>query len=55
MIFTKTFYGCKKGDIYPTMFKVGEKCPEELVKAAEKAGVLEKPKARGKANADKAK
>lgn len=55
MVFIKTFYGCKKGDIYPTMFKAGDKCPEELVGAAQAAGALEKPKAKGKPNADKGK
>jgi hypothetical protein len=41
MEFTKPFNGCKKGDIYPTAFAVGDECPVELEAAAAEAGAIE--------------
>lgn len=38
--FIKKFSGVKNGDIYPTEFKVGQKCPKELIAGAEAEGAL---------------
>ncbi len=40
--FTKAFRGVKKGEIYPTQFKVGDECPPELESAAKSLGVIGK-------------
>lgn len=40
--FTKAFRGVKKGDIYPTQFKVGDDCPPELESAAKSLGAVGK-------------
>lgn len=49
-IFSKPFCGCKAGDIYPTDFKIGDECPDELLEAASLCDVLEPAteKAKGK-------
>lgn len=40
MKFVKPFYGCKKGEIYPTRFEVGDECPPELEAAARSVGAI---------------
>lgn len=48
MKFIKPFSGATGGSAYPTDFKVGDDCPDDLVKAATAAGAAEasKPKAK---------
>ena len=45
MKFTKPFYGCRAGEIYPEHFAAGDECPPELEAAAAESGVLEPAKA----------
>lgn len=40
--FTKEFSGVKNGDIYPTLFKAGEACPQELEEGALSLGAISK-------------
>ncbi|MGZ2748319.1 MULTISPECIES: hypothetical protein [Burkholderia] len=37
----KPFKGVKNGEIYPTAFKIGDECPEELEDGARELGALE--------------
>ena len=39
--FAKEFRGVKAGDIYPTVFAIGEECPAELEQAAAESKVSE--------------
>lgn len=39
--FAKEFRGVKAGDIYPTVFAIGEECPAELEQAAAESKALE--------------
>lgn len=43
MKFTKPFTGCKAGEIYPTEFRAGDECPEELHDAAKSLGAVDPP------------
>ena len=45
MIFSKEFRGVRDGEIYPETFQPGDKCPPELVDAAQSLEVLEVPEA----------
>ena len=45
MKFTKDFRGVKDSDIYPTIFLVGDECPEELVEGAASLGAVDKAEA----------
>ncbi|WP_312839854.1 hypothetical protein [Delftia tsuruhatensis] len=50
---TKQFKGVKDGEIYPTLFEVGDEIPAELEAAAIELGAVEQKKA--VAGTDKAK
>lgn len=52
MKFTKSFYGCKAGDIYPTRFNAGDECPKELEAAAIALGAAEAEQPKRKVKAD---
>lgn len=41
MLFKKEFRGCRPGEVYPTIFRLGEACPAELQGAAAEVGALE--------------
>lgn len=50
MKFIKPFSGATGGSAYPTEFKVGDDCPDDLVKAATAAGAVEALKTKTKAD-----
>lgn len=41
MKFTKPFYGCRDGEIYPEQFQAGDECPPELEAAAAECGAVQ--------------
>ncbi|WP_207458648.1 hypothetical protein [Azospirillum sp. SYSU D00513] len=53
MKFIKPFRGVKAGEIYPTEFKPGDTCPDELAGAAEALGALEEAKPAPKSKTEK--
>lgn len=44
MKFAKDWSGVKAGEIYPTDFKPGDECPEDLQESAAAMGALEEEK-----------
>ncbi|MDZ7823665.1 MAG: hypothetical protein U5K75_06205 [Ahrensia sp.] len=51
--FARQFIGVKKGDIYPTEFKQGEVCPDELEDAARLCSAIDGTKEYKKPTSDK--
>lgn len=41
MKFIKSFRGARRGEVFPTDFKAGEECPDELIAAAKALGAVE--------------
>lgn len=41
MKFSKPFYGCRAGRVYPEHFQPGDECPPELESAAQQQSALE--------------
>ncbi|MCP8894292.1 hypothetical protein KYK29_05070 [Shinella daejeonensis] len=41
MKFTKPFRGARRGEAFPTDFKIGDDCPPELLAAARAIGAIE--------------
>lgn len=52
MKFSKSFYACLPGEVYPTRFAVGDECPKALEAAALRAKALEAPRTTRKVKAD---
>ncbi len=48
MKFIKTFIGATGGSPYPTTFKAGDECPEDLLDVGMSLGAVEQNKSDGK-------